>query len=303
MKYRIHPDLKKAAYKMPFCKPLLYMSHLPLRMAFPFIKTPAGVSIKRETISDNENAISAYVFRPENAAKKIPCLLYFHGGGFGYEAAPYHKVLSAIYAKHANCAVIMPNYRLLPAYPFPAAKNDALNSYKWVLQNARRLNIDINRIAVGGDSAGCVLAAHICRSEPAPCFQMLIYPVADAKMSTRSMRRFTDTPLWNSTNNRKMWSAYLNGSGVPLSEISPLQMKLGNFVPNAYIETAEFDCLHDEGILYARKLRRSGSFVELNETRGTFHGYDIVLGSPVTKKNVSRRIKALRRAFGTKGKQ
>ena len=77
MKYRIHPDLKKAAYKMPFCKPLLYMSHLPLRMAFPFIKTPAGVSIKRETISDNENAISAYVFRPENAAKKNPLFAVF----------------------------------------------------------------------------------------------------------------------------------------------------------------------------------------------------------------------------------
>jgi len=68
-------------------------------------------------------------------------------------------------------------------------------------------------------------------------------------------------------------------------------------LPPAYIETAEFDCLHDDGILYAEKLREAGIEVVLNETEGTMHGFDIVVTAPTTKKAIESRIKFMQEHF------
>ena len=77
-------------------------------------------------------------------------------------------------------------------------------------------------------------------------------------------------------------------------------MEAGSFagLPSAYIETAEFDCLHDDGILYAGLLRNAGIEVVLNETKGTMHGYDIVQRSPVTKASLEARIHFMKEYFG-----
>ena len=72
---------------------------------------------------------------------------------------------------------------------------------------------------------------------------------------------------------------------------------LSEKIPQAYLETAEYDCLHDEGLLFARKLKEAGADVEINETRGTFHGYDDVLDARIVRK-IERRISFLRRGFG-----
>ncbi|HNI45860.1 MAG TPA: alpha/beta hydrolase fold domain-containing protein, partial [Chitinophagales bacterium] len=69
-------------------------------------------------------------------------------------------------------------------------------------------------------------------------------------------------------------------------------------LPPTYIETAEFDCLRDEAILYAQKLKASNIQVELNETKGTIHAFDIVEKSSITKDSIQRRVRALRQAFG-----
>ena len=66
---------------------------------------------------------------------------------------------------------------------------------------------------------------------------------------------------------------------------------------DTYIETAEYDCLHDEGVLYGKKLREAGAHVELNETRGTFHGYDSALNTQIAIRNIKKRIFYLRRRF------
>ena len=68
-------------------------------------------------------------------------------------------------------------------------------------------------------------------------------------------------------------------------------------LPPAYIETAEFDCLHDDGILYAELLRNAGIEVVLNETKGTIHGYDIVQRSPVTKASLEARIRFMKEQY------
>lgn len=78
---------------------------------------------------------------------------------------------------------------------------------------------------------------------------MLIYPVADERMETESMKKYTDTPMWNAEHNAEMWRMYLEGKTCP--EASPMEMELPKQLPLTYMEVAELDCLHDEGVAYA----------------------------------------------------
>ena len=109
------------------------------------------------------------------------------------------------------------------------------------------------------------------------------------------MKKFTDTPFWNSKNNEIMWRIYAGEHSF--DEVSPLEGALPEKIAPAYIELAQFDCLHDEGAAYAEKLRNAGGQVTLTETKGTVHGYDIALGTKIVEKYVALRIEALRSAF------
>lgn len=131
------------------------------------------------------------------------------------------------------------------------------------------------------------------------CFQMLLYPVTDARQTTESIKEFTDTPLWNSKLNKKMWELYLkNGVAAGKREYaSPMEATSLKGLPNAYVEITEFDCLRDEGIHHAEALQKNGVEVEVYYTKGTIHGYDIAEKSEIVQESVTRRIEALRRAF------
>ena len=156
-----------------------------------------------------------------------------------------------------------------------------------------RRNYTDAAIAVGGDSAGAVLAADVVRGrqDAGIAFQLLVYPVCDAAQSTASMAEFTDTPLWDPVNNAEMWRLYLKNTGNGDSaDASPMSAPLPDVIPDAYIELAEFDCLRDEGAAYAARLAAAGADVTLNRTRGTFHGYDIAQHARVTRENVARRV-------------
>ena len=76
----------------------------------------------------------------------MPCLIYFHGGGFGYKASPFHKKKAAIYAKYANIKVVFPDYHLLPKYTYKEIREDAINTYKWVITNYEKLGINKEKI-------------------------------------------------------------------------------------------------------------------------------------------------------------
>lgn len=127
---------------------------------------------------------------------------------------------------------------------------------------------------------------------------MLVYPLTDMDMQTDSMKRFSDTPLWNSKNNKRMWLYYCkNMKAENRCDASPMHSSLPRIIPDTYIETAEFDCLHDEGILYGKRLQKAGADVEINETRGTIHGYDSALNTKIAVNNIEKRILFLEKCF------
>lgn len=253
-------------------------------------KHAAGVSVKKF----KAEGVPLIVMLPKcnTGHAKLPCLVYFHGGGMVFRAAPYHYRNAAIYAREAGCAVVMPDYRLAYKCGYPAAHEDCLSALRWTVQNAARLNIDSSRIAVGGDSAGGLLAADTARADGA-CFLFLVYPVLDRRCGTHTMRAYTDTPMWNAALNKEMWQLYLAGNS---DYVSPAECDVG-VLPNAYIETAEFDCLKDEGEEFAAKLASCGRSVTLNSTRGTMHGFDIVKNCDITRAALDKRVEALKAAF------
>ena len=127
---------------------------------------------------------------------------------------------------------------------------------------------------------------------------MLIYPVIDSRMETETMKRYVDSPLFNSTLIKKMWGFYLrNGVKEKKEYASPILADDFSELPPAYIETAEYDCLHDEGIDYAKSLISVGVKVNLEDVKNVFHGYDAFLNTEITKRMVEKRSKALYSAF------
>lgn len=154
----------------------------------------------------------------------------------------------------------------------------------------------------GGDSAGADLAMSVMllareKGLRMPDGQMLIYPGAASNPDTESMRKFTDTPMWNSVLNANALALY----GDEKDRCDPLFMPLlaESFVgfPTAYVETTEFDCLHDAGIEIAQRYRKDGIEVMLNETQHTMHGYDIAENSPYVRGQVEKRIRFLTQCF------
>lgn len=282
-----------------------------LKTAVPHMKVPRWIHkdkdldvSRHEVESYDGERIECYLMSPKALGDNAPCLIYIHGGGFVLPAAGYHYKNAMRYAKEAGCKVVFVNYRLAPEHPHPIFFEDCCAAMCWAYDNAPELGIDISRIGIGGDSAGATLAVGVClmakdREHPVRfLFQMLAYPYLDARGDSESCKRFTDTPMWNSS---------LSDRVGPMTKVekddphyvyySPVEAESFDGLPSAYIETAEFDCLHDDGILYAEKLRSAGVEVVLNETRGTMHGFDIVQNAPTTKAALAARIRFMRERY------
>lgn len=303
-KRQVNSELKQIAVNVPYNKAIIKCANIFQVISFRLIRVPGEIIHRNITIKGYKGLkLGVEIFEPSSVKEKLPCLLYIHGGAFSYRASAYHKKLACMYAMQAKCRVYFPDYHLTPQYPYPAAYEDVLALYKYIIENGNALGIDVKRIGIAGDSAGASIAALICNNYEReglhpPCMQMLIYPLTDINMQTDSMKKFTDTPLWNAKNNRRMWRYYCgNLKTEDAYGASPMHSRLPLVIPDAYIETAEYDCLHDEGMLYAKRLRDAGANVEINETRGTIHGYDSAINTKIARSNIEKRILFLKRGF------
>lgn len=287
MEYDILPEFHKfAKIRMPVNPRILQAANVMM----PVIQHGKNLypgCLEHKKIKFRNFTADMYVPAGRNPEK---FLLYCHGGAFMMKAAAYHKNLVQRYAMEAGCAVMFPDYRLAPKDPFPAQIQDCVQAY-------RRLQKKYHpeKIIVGGDSAGAALAAGVAlftlkKGLRVPDAAMLIYPMLDSRMSTESMKKYTDTPLWNSVQNRKAWELYAGVNNLHNPFASPMEAKDLHGFPQTYLETAEYDCLHDEGIAFAHRLEECGVPVVLNETKRTIHGYDIAENSGYVKDQVSWRI-------------
>ena len=208
----------------------------------------------------------------------LPALVYFHGGGWVIGDLETHDALCRTLANESGCKVIAVDYRLAPEHAFPAAAEDALAAVAWVEANATSIGVDATRIAVAGDSAGGNLAAvvsQLARDARGPriSFQMLIYPVTDTNVDTGSYRDFgsgyfleRDSMIW-------FFNHYLGEGNREDPRVAPLKAASLAGLPPAYVVTAGFDVLRDEGRAYAEALREAGVAVEYLNYEGMIHGF------------------------------
>lgn len=281
-----------------------------VRLAQKGMKTPRllwqdpDVRVETRRIPVTGGEIEAYVLTPNGIADPSPCLVNFHGGGFVFEGYASHYQAAMAYAKGAGCRVVYVRYRLAPKHPFPTPQEDCYAALCWVHDHAAELGIDPDRIGVGGDSAGGTLTVTSClmaRDRGAavhPLFQLLIYPWLDGRSESESYRKYTDTPMWNATLSRKA-GPIINPDpeSIPLYLRSPVEADSLAGLPPAYVEVAEFDCLHDDGVLYARLLQDAGIPAVLHEVPGAMHGFDTVFRAPTSQRMIGQRIAYMREMF------
>ncbi|MCM1022492.1 MAG: alpha/beta hydrolase [Prevotella sp.] len=297
MKYKIDGGLQKIARNKAPSNIYLYPV-VNAAMKLSVCTSDDKVTVNKYVTPGYENAeLSTLTIEPQGRSGVLPCIIFYHGGGLLLKASKAHYRIAKWYAEKAKCKVVFADYRLLPKNKFPVAVEDCYCTYKWVLDNDDMLEIDRNKIIVAGDSAGGNLAAAVTlmlwdRDRLSPLGAMLIYPVTDRRMITNSMKTFTDTPIWDAKRTKMFWRAYL-GDKEPeqIQYASPIEAKSLEHFPNTYIETAEFDCLRDEGTAFADRLRSEGVITDLYEVKGACHGFETALESGIVSEAMERRIR------------
>ncbi len=273
-----------------------FFANLVFRLTMFLSRPQKGIREKRFVFRGyHHQKVKLSVYELKNQTGKSPGLLYLHGGGFQIQGTPVQeRMVTNIILKTGHKAIYV-NYRLAPKYPFPTALEDCYHALLWMVEHADFLNIDISDISVGGESAGGNLAAAVAllardRKGPKIHRQMLLYPVLDINQQTDSMKMYFDAPMWNANLNKDMWKIYMkNGDYGMLQYASPSLADVSG-LPDAYIETADYDCLRDEGILYGAKLRKAVIHVIEHDTKHTVHGYDAVFYSQLVKNLTRERI-------------
>jgi acetyl esterase len=223
-------------------------------------------------------------YRP-SLGNELPCVVFFHGGGWVLNDLNTHDHLCRALANQSGCAIIAVDYRLAPEHPYPAAVDDVWAATNWVSANARQIGVDPNRLAVAGDSSGATLAAIVSRiaceaSGPKLICQALIYPVMDHWTSDTNSYR--EAGVGFSLSRELMiwfWENYLpTSANLSDPNICPLRATQFQGLPVTLVLTAEFDPLRDEGEEYARRLSESGTPVTCSRYQGMMHGFVIQYG-------------------------
>lgn len=307
-KYAVHPDYAKMP-SMPFPFNGIVVGLLNLWVEFDAQRQMRKVNAcvaKHWVPSADRQYFPVYEFRPRNVKpdEKLPAVVYYHGGAFVLTYASSHVVNVTEYANRLNCAVFVVDYRLAPKHIFPKGFEDCYAAMEWVHDQADWLHVDPARIAVMGDSAGGCFTAGVAQK----AFdekrinlrgQCLVYPALDNSCSTFSATNFSDAPIFNGVANKKMWEVYLPGysaSNAPPYAAPANRNDLAGLAP-AYVETAEFDPLRDEGADYARRLQEAGVAVTEHHPKGTIHGYDMIKPNALAKESIAKRSNFLQSIF------
>lgn len=229
-------------------------------------------------IPASQGEIPARLYYPTDA-DNLPILVFFRGGGFVIGTLDTSDEACRQWAHQSGCLVVSVDYRSAPDHKFPAAAEDAYQATRWVADHAAELGGDASRLAVGGMSAGGNLAAVtslMARDKGTPDikFQVLCVPVLDYNFDTPSYYANADGYGLTAGSMKWFWGHYLaNPSDGANPYACPLRAADLSGLPPAFVMTAEYDPLHDEGAAYAEKLRAAGIPVEHRNYEGFIHGF------------------------------
>jgi acetyl esterase len=206
-------------------------------------------------------------------------ILFFHGGGFVTRDLESHDRACRRIARENRMPVFSIAYRLAPEHKFPVPVEDCEDAFKWLVNNANEYEINPAKITVMGDSAGANLATAVCllckqKSTLTPWRQVLIYPTVDARLCHPSIDRLGKNYFLTKELMQWFVNQYQQTEEDILNPLmSPLLAEDVSGLPPAYVCTAEFDPLLDEGYAYAQKLEEAGVEVKYRKFEGVIHGF------------------------------
>ncbi len=305
-KYAIDPELT-VLYKIPVTKTRFQIKMVQLLYGkLPDRQTSAdGIRVEKLKIPCNfapKGYVSLLRYTPEGAGDGglSPAVLLMHGGAFMLPAVPYHYRLAKAVVKNTGCSVFFTLQELGPRYSLPLPIREAQEVYRYLIANGKELGIDTKRIAAMGDSSGGTMTAALAmlaRDDDTPLAgQLLLYPSIGLDYETKSMKEFTDVPVVNAESIAMFHKIIRTDAGADKYYLHPAKASLEN-LPPAYVETAEFDALRDEGIAYAGMLKENGCDVVLNKTKGTVHAFDMAKDSRVLAEAMDQRLGFIKRVL------
>jgi acetyl esterase/lipase len=270
----------------------------------PVVPIPDNVTISEIQVPgfDGDPDVRVKMYTPDDLAVDSPALVWIHGGGTVLLSADVNDFICATRAGEHLCLVASVDYRLAPETPAPGLVHDCYSAFRYVVDHAVELNVDPERIVIGGSSAGGGLAAGTAlftrdQGGPQPSAQMLVYPMLDHSNTTESSHAIQDSRVWNRSANLIAWEAYLGGN-MPTIYSSPSTCDDLSRLPPAYINVGTFDMFHDEAVAYATALNRNGVHCELHVYPGAFHlSQSFVVDHPLSQRWIADEQAFLARAL------
>jgi acetyl esterase len=237
---------------------------------------PAELAVEDRHIGD----VHVRIFRPPGSEPR-PGVIYFHGGGWVLGSCETHDDMCAEMAAEAGVAVVLVDYRLAPEHPHPAQFEDSHKVLAWMRDGAKASGIDSGRIIGAGDSAGGQMTVALAlslkdRGLPQLAGQVLIYPVLGADVETPSYRRNAEAPCLTRSDMIYYLDSFLGRRGNPNWNdpyAVPMLARDVSGLPPAFIAVAAHDPLHDDGVLFAEKLRSAKVPVMLRRELALAHSF------------------------------
>jgi len=248
------------------------------RMMQPLAEHISVQSVQDRELLGPNNSIPVRIYTPEGVGP-FPVFMNYHGGGWVIGDLDTADAQCRQICSRVTCIVVSVDYRLAPEHVFPAALDDCYTATCWVAENADSINADANRIAVGGDSAGGNLAASVAikaRDENGPSiiFQLLVYPVTDARCNSESYNTNAEGYLLTRETMLWFWEHYAPTESQKADPYaSPALASSFSNLPPAFVLTAEYDPLRDEGEAYAELLKNASVTVQCKRYAGLIHGF------------------------------
>ncbi|WP_311269556.1 alpha/beta hydrolase [Sphingobium sp. WCS2017Hpa-17] len=247
-----------------------------------------------------------FLYRPRAVGGPLPLLLFVHGGGYVLGLVEGNHPGCVRTADELQCIVASVDYRLAPETRAPGQVEDCYAVLAHLHARAAELDIDAQRVAVGGESAGGGIAAALAlmvrdKGEYGLCFQQLIYPMLDDRTCIRAdMPEGVGRHVWTADANRFGWEALLGqppGSGEIAAYAAAARAEDLGRLPPAYISVGSLDLFVEEDMEYARRLMSAGVPVELHVLPRAYHGFELNLDSELARRSEAERRLALARAF------
>ena len=207
-----------------------------------------------------------------------PVLLYLHGGGYTLGSPRTHRALASHIAATARCQVLVPEYRLAPEHPYPAAVEDAVAAYRCLLDR-----VGADRIALAGDSAGgglalCTALALRDAGLPLPRSLVLLSPWTDLSLSGETIDRLdTVDPMLRRAWLQRAGDAYRGDLAATDPRVSPLHASLDG-LPPMLIQVGSDEILLSDSQRLADKARATGLTVRLEIEEGYWHDFQVHAG-------------------------